>query len=614
MKKNIITLLIFILPAFISLSLISCKKVFEVQPKSVIVTNQMYRNIYDADAAVLGIYGKFLGILDRYVILNELRGDLTDVTPNANPYLKQISTHSVTPDNPYADPRPFYSVIGSCNDALKNFKVMVAEHKMTVAQFNERYSDIGALRTWLYLQVGIQYGTIPYVTQPIENVNDLSDVSKYPRLGLTQLVDSLVSFTESLPSILPYSTGSSLLINLDGYSTQKVFIDKNCLLGDLYLWQGSWTKAATAYMEVIRIATLPWPSSNTGDNANASDQSYEYYKLGSSINPSRQTGGHWGDMFSKPYGEEYSNYEIMWDIPYDKNFSPKNPFIDLFTVTGSYLIKPSDLAINNWNAQYRTDNGKLLGTPTDLRGLGISYKMVNNLPQINKYTYNYNPLTPFETGGKIILYRGADLFLRYSEAANHDGRDRIAYSFLNDGIQTNFDITPGGAFTSSNKGRDVGQTQQTRQEAPGTLQAITPDRPLEVAPYYFDTREGDLPQYRASWYRALGIRVRASNMNVNVDSTRSFDMTVKPRMLISRDILVHDMDDLLIAEAGLETAFEGNRWGDLLRIAIRRQATEPDYLSKKIGAKFDAAHSADASAVKSRLSDPNHWYLPFKWQ
>src|SRR5665647_356738 len=121
MKKKKITLFISVFSVVIFLSLISCSKTFDIQPKSVVSSEQMYRNVNDADAAVIGIYGKFLNIVDRYVILNELRSDLADVTPNANQYLKQLSTHSVTVDNPYADPRPFYEVILNCNDALKNF-------------------------------------------------------------------------------------------------------------------------------------------------------------------------------------------------------------------------------------------------------------------------------------------------------------------------------------------------------------------------------------------------------------------------------------------------------------------------------------------------------------
>ena len=591
MKKRLLKIFITVFSVMIFLSILSCSKMFDIEPKSAVSADQMYRNVYDADAAVIGIYGKFLKVVDRYVILNELRSDLTDVTQNSDQYLKQLSTHSVTVENPYADPRPFYEVILNCNDALKNFDIMRSQFKMTEDEYKQRYSDVGALRTWLYFQLGILYGNVPYVTEPIENINDLQSESLFPKIGFDALLDKLIQFTEALPYKMPYPTGSSLLSTYDTYYTEKIFINKNCLLGDLYLWKGSWTNAATAYREVMRVGEIPYV-------VNPGEQYYEYYKLGYSYN----NGGNWANIFRQPFGERYSNYEIMWNLPYDKNFSPKNAFIDLCSVYGSYLIKPSDLAINNWNAQFRNDNGALRGTPTDFRGLNSSYRIVGGFPEINKYTYNYSPLLPFETNGKVILYRSATLFLRFAEAANHDGRDRIAYSFLNDGISRNFDNNPGGGNS-----RDVTNIQQTRFGNYLT-------GPYETAPYYFDARVGDYPQYRNTWYRNIGVRSKAAVMNAAVDSTRSFNMAVLPRVLTNRTNLTNDMDDLLIYESGLETAFEGNRWGDLLRIALRRQATDPNYLANKIGAKFDAAHSADAAAVRAKLADPANWYLPFRWK
>ena len=46
MRKKIFTIFI--------LTVISCKKVFEVEPKSQVDQTQAYRNVYDADAAVIG--------------------------------------------------------------------------------------------------------------------------------------------------------------------------------------------------------------------------------------------------------------------------------------------------------------------------------------------------------------------------------------------------------------------------------------------------------------------------------------------------------------------------------------------------------------------------------
>src|SRR5690606_23737291 len=109
----------------------SCKKFLDVEPSDKLVKEQYYRNIYDADAAVLGVYGKFMNLAKQYVLLNELRDDLMAVTANADSYLREISANNVSNNNPYADPKSFYEVILNCNDVLKNFDIMLQDKKFT---------------------------------------------------------------------------------------------------------------------------------------------------------------------------------------------------------------------------------------------------------------------------------------------------------------------------------------------------------------------------------------------------------------------------------------------------------------------------------------------------
>jgi hypothetical protein len=582
MKKKLSKFFIGVLSVGICLSIISCSKMFDIQPKSVVSSEQMYRNVYDADAAVIGVYGKFMGLAQQYVVLNEVRSDMADVTAKSDIYLKQLNTHTVTVDNPYANPRPFYEVIMDCNDVLKNFNIMINEHKMSIDQYNQRYSDIGALRSWLYLQMGIHFGTIPYVTEPIENLNDLQNEAKFPRIGFDQLLDNLLQFTEALPYKSIYAASEkSLLATYDGWYTGRMFINKACILGDLNLWKGNYTKAATYYRTVMETSTVV-----TGPG----QSNFESYKISytSDIN-----GGNWRNIFSRAYGETFSNYEMIWGLPFDKNFAPNNPFIDMFSVTRNYLLKPSDLAINNWKIQ----NDARVGRAEDLRGNYASYRMVGVLPEVYKYTGQYDPLQPFATNGKWMLYRASNLHLRFSEAANRDGRDRLALAFVNNSVPNAYDNTKISDKTL-------------------LMQSMSPTDPtkFDTPPYYFDGRNGTYPYFRQPWYRGYGIRNRASVDIIRLDSTKYFDLTVSPRVLRNPEVLKDDVEDIIINESGLETAFEGNRWGDLLRIALRRQATDPNYLANKIGAKFDAAHSADAGAVRAKLVNKANWYLPFRWK
>lgn len=569
---------------------VSCKKTFDILPEDKLDHQQVYQNVYDADAAVIAIYGKLLSLADRIVILNELQGDLMDVTPNADRYLQEINLHNVSVNNPYANPRPFYELIVDCNDVLNNLNIMLASKRINQTDYDIRYSTVGGIRSWLYLELGILFGNIPYVTSPMDNIDEVNNPNNYPRLSFDQLLDSLIQFTESLPYKDLMPSNISLMTSINGYSTSKFFIPIRCLLGDLYLWKGEYTQAATHYHIVMNYADILYPDMN-------SEQWYETYKVAWTAN---LYGANWVNIFSQPYGERYSNYEIIWDLPFDQNFLPTNPFIKLFdNSVGDYLLKPSTLAIQNWNNQTRNDH-----TPGDYRGVNASWKWSAGAPIVNKFTAYFDPLQPFVTNGKWILYRAALLHLRYAEAANRDHHQKLAYALLNVGIGTEYDPVYDTTGVGGGQSRDVTNIQQS----------FGP-------PYDFDARFGNYPFYRGPWHRNIGIRGRVSLPPDYIDSTKYYDMSSPDidKPIIDEQGLTLTLENDLIDEDALEMAFEGNRWPDLLRIALRREKEQAGsgvaFLQSHIAAKFTSAgDAADAAMVSARLADPKNWYLPFKWQ
>jgi len=578
MKKNLSGLFKAALPVMVCASVLSaCQKTFDLEPEEVLVTEQVYQNIYDADAAVLGIYGKFMKLADRYVILNELRGDLVDVTPKANAYLREISLNNLSADNPYADPAPFYEVILNCNDALKNFEIMRDKKLLDQTQFYQRYTDVLFVRTWLYLQLGIHFGQVPYVIDDIADVSALKDRAKFPRISFENLLDNLIAQAESIPDeYLGQNTSlvsPTLLVPMEPYLLRdgvfKFFIHRRSLLGDLHLWKGNYLQAAKYYKDVMETAT------NLSTTTNYQIDIYDTYRI-TNDNSGRNTlltsgtVNPWRNIFSNALEEAETNRERMWTLPFSETFGPVNPFLDLFSTSKSYLLKPSDVSRANWAKQVRTDGGL-----TDRRGLESSYRLVGGQPEVLKYVSNYDPLKPFKTSGIWLLYRAATLHLRFAEAANREGRSKLASVLINDGLYTGF-----GNKVASYNG--------------------TPD----TYPFDFDPTKGTR---NGIWYRSIGIRGRALNQNVTVDSTKSFDMSVNPRVLTDQAQLTEDTEELIINEAALETAFEGYRWADLLRIALRREKDKAGegvkYLNTKLAAK------TGNPATFSKVED---FYLPFK--
>lgn len=625
--------------------LFSCKKALDIKPQSEVDITQNYNNVTDVNSAILGIYGQFMGLAGQYVVLNELRADLMDVTPNADKYLQEISQHHVTIGNPWADPRPFYKVILNCNDVLYNLNIMLAQNKITVADYNYRYSDIGALRSWLYLQLGIHFGSVPYVTDPLSNINDLKDPSKFPKLPFDQLLAKLVTFTAALPWLDPYPNvitlinGSTTITTptpstIGGFDITHTFIDKHCLLGDLYLWQAAYghpedyTLAATQYkivLEYVQDGTTNntyrilggFPSTSTWNDFGVDYVRYQEENINALVSG---TSSGWRSMFSRsvyPTFDTKLNSVWIWQMFFPQATNPVDPFVNLFSQQGgSYLVQPSQTAINNWNAQIQNrangGNGNTNFTTSFWSDARMrltfydptgNYNAFNNQNVIMKNLYTYQDATVSQTNkyGRWFLYRDATLNLRYAECANRDQGGPyplLAYGLVNDGINGEFNPYNFNYLNPVQNGNGPSPLP------PGSLVNGVPTPPngdvtnieqtFYPPPYYIDARNGDTPRYRNGWYQSAGVRGRANLQNY-------------PRSDMNSPIT---MENDILLEAGLETAYEGHRWEDLLRIAIRQG--DNTVLSNKVGDKLTKDGYGGAATAQAKLA-AGDWYLPFNW-
>jgi hypothetical protein len=401
------------------------------------------------------------------------------------------------------------------------------------------------------------------------------------------MIPELIAYMESLPTKEQYNLSSTLNISIDGNLTRGFFINKKFFLGDLYLWNGEYLKAATFYKELMMT---PVPGVDFFDSyrvkyaevTNNNDLAVGYIRFkeedyNSLINNNTQG---WKSMFIR--GQDGLFYsEWIWALPFDSRFNQSTPFVDIFSNTsGKYLVKPAQEAIDLWNSQRQRN-----GFTYDQRGR-FTYEMESGQSVIKKHIYNYNPLVPFEKTGKWFLNRAALLHLRFAEAANRDGHSKVAWAFLN----------PGGIR--------VAYDNPSITDIAQDLDTFLP------YPYDFAARNTNTPFFRDTWHRHDGIRGRAYVTALTLDSIQYFDMTSKA--VTNDEGLKRDIEDKLINEAALELAYEGHRWQDLLRIAIRRN--DPSFIATKIHSKLlKAGNTAAADQAKAKL-EAGDYFLPFKWE
>lgn len=588
MKKFKYIFLPIALSAVISLN--SC---VDTEIEEAVEYSDFYANLNDADAMVMGIYGKVMGIADRLVVLNELRGDMLDVTENADQDLIDINQQTATKENYWSDVTPIYEVIQNCNDALHNFDIMKADNKMTLDEYNERYSDIAAIRSWLYYQLGVQFGKIPYITEPIANVTDLKAMQEN-LMTLDQLIPELIQVMENLPTLENYKNSKLITGTIDGVSLIPYFIDKRVLLGDLYLFNNEYDKAATMYRQVLAKDEANDVTTNQNSYRIYSDRAWQsgevnYYSiLFNRYTPDDASTYYnaWVNMFKLPADNRYVKYEMIWEMTYDSKFAPTYPFVKLFSSEGQgkYYMKPSTYAINEmWGSEMQRN-----GYPYDCRGIsGGVKKNANGNYEVAKYAMSYDAVaTPYDNEGKWYLYRAALLHLRFAEAANRSesggGYPRLAWALVNDGI-------PGAAFNWTRTDGTLFRADSIKYSSFG------PGKPYP-APYFFDGRWADQPYFRSAWRYHGGIRGRANLPNVDMSA------------MATKTDSINFVEDMIVKEAGLELAFEGHRWTDLIRIARRKQKTDGtggQFLHDMLHRKYELA-----GLPVPDFSNENNWYLP----
>ncbi|MDD4970047.1 MAG: RagB/SusD family nutrient uptake outer membrane protein [Paludibacter sp.] len=638
--------------ALLSVSFSSCQDMLDTNAKEVVESSENYHNVYDADNAIWGLYGKVQNLAENVVVLNELRADLMDVTTNATQDQVDLNSHRETATNKYCDPTPFYEVILNANDILYNFKKMLAENKISKENYVPRYADVLAIRCWAYLQLGMHFKDIAYVTNPLQTVDSLSIHDLFPTKSLDELIPQLISEMESLPTLetntLSSFYGKTISDNGKSFYLNLQFIDKHILLGDLYLWNDQYVQAATqykAYMDAAdaissktnienKISTWVW----SGSNEPRFQITYQRYK-DQDVTSFRNM---WKEIFYRSSTDAGTSGsiglqdEMIWMMSFSGSANSVSPFIKLFANTGQgqYQLKPSSYAIDSlWNTQVQQSNGFVF----DGRGRESSYDNVNGQPVVLKYLYDYyaagNPdanktihlnyfsfANPYSKPGKWFLYRAALLHLRYAEAANRAGYPRLAYSLLNNGIKANYDWTASTGTTRTDKSGvqytsfppvipiaiqiPVGASQDTINAIKNRYKLYEesiPSKPYP-APFYLDARQNDVPYtfLRSPWRDNGGIRGRAFLLNIT-----------KPDGIVTTADSIQWIEKALIKEAALECGFEGHRWGDLLRIARRNNKRDggnsvATIMNAAVAHKFNASGSGSASITDGNL------FLPMK--
>ena len=555
---------------------VSCEDMLTQDSDNVIYAdNEHLIDATDTIYSVTGIINKLQNIADRTVLLGELRGDLVDVTSATSSDLRDVALFNVGDSNIYNSPKDYYSVINNCNYFLAKADTALKNNRNEKI-FKKEYAAVKAYRAWTYLQLVINYGKVPFVTEPILSKADAEKT--YPKKGIKEICDYFIQ------DIAPYAdVDLPTYGSIRGGDSHLFFIPVYVVLGDLNLWAGNYKDAAWSYYKYIDFRTL-----NTGMNKGYWDQNEFSY---------RYPNDSYSDLF---YDETYnSNSDIVSIIPMDSceaegNYSKLRELYNAQEANNyTVSIVPSTALFNLSESQkycnYST-KGVVSYAPTDLEkhksgDLRLYSSYYTSSMKIDKKTTLLQHIYKFSSRN-VFIYRKTGIYLRMAEALNRAGFPRFAYEILSTGLNNasiQKDVLP-----------------------------YYPSDSLWIKSFNFPNTEY-ITNTAENNQNTQGVHSRGSGYSqYNEYYKFPTDSTIKDS-LAQQAYQIEKVEDMITDENALETSFEGYRFYDLMRVALRRN--DPTYLSKRVYNRkgVDNIVTMKGSIIKD-LNDPKNWYLNWKGQ
>ncbi|HET7734324.1 MAG TPA: RagB/SusD family nutrient uptake outer membrane protein, partial [Paludibacter sp.] len=487
-----------------------------------------------------------------------------------------------TAQNTYRDQHDYYNVINNCNYAIQKIDTSVVLQNEKVML--PGYAVIKTVRAWTYFQLAQIYGKVTYFDKPILNLE--ASLATYPTLDMDALVAQLITDLE------PYAQVPAPASSI----SPNNFVPVQIMLGDLYLYQNDYEKAAQMYNNYMNthssVITADYASRWTSTTFEEAYINHRDSYLNETIS-SIQFNTDPRELHSGLVGLSYNDKAALL---------PANNYIDFMSLSPYFY---ADKIGNNITATSEGDlRGNISITKKKIQyGDAYSFENTGNNTTtglISKYFYRANESTTGSDpnnkliSGKLVyltqipVFRIPQLYLRYAEAVNRMGKPSLAFAVLKYGLTSSNIANPAMVNPTevANNERYVNfQNTVFDQNVPtaarGRGLGISKDTKVFVIPDYTRYVNG----------------VDGTGKAIKVPTTDAADMAA------ARQDSISWVELRILDELAAETPFEGNRFFDLLRVS-RRRSNHPEFMAEKVAAKYD-----NPEAMKARLMDINAWFV-----
>lgn len=292
----------------------SCSDFLEIKPQNEIVLEDFWNEKADVDNMVAGCYAALESdaAVRRMMMWGEFRSEnvMAGIDTQKDMNLYNVFRENITPKNGYTSWEAFYRVINRCNTIIKYApEVAQRDPAYSNSELQATIAEVSALRDLCYFYLIRTFRDVPYTTEAFTDDDQEMQMEATP---FYTVLGNLIADLESIKgnAIKRYPETQKL------YQTGRITQDAiNAMLCEMYLWNKDYNNCIRCADEVIQSKKdqAEEERQRTGKTIPASEQRLDGYPLVNNF----ISGSTFGNAFEELFADGNSR-ETIFELMFDK--------------------------------------------------------------------------------------------------------------------------------------------------------------------------------------------------------------------------------------------------------------------------------------------------------
>ena len=574
--------------------LTSCTDFLTIYPTNSVIHENYWQTAEDVNGMLATCYQRLqsTSAIERMIIWGDLRGDQIAVRNNSSNTYKYIVEANLQDNNSYCTWSEFYQAINDANMVLEFApEVVERDPDFTEGDLNIVLGEMYAIRALSHFYLLRTFRNIPLAYKASVNDGELID---YPQVHPMVALDSIMNDLNRAESLVMRSGGfpnSSALYNYGRVTRNAV----RAMKADVNLWQAAFASyyAANGFEEKLAMKD----STELVLDCTVPVNTPEYYYRQAIA----ECDAVLNDLHTR-MTEMYEGNPALGKVDLEKN-----PY---------YLIENNQADIaRKASAAYNKIFGELKDVATLASHGEVIFELVfdgtENSSNGNRGVAGLYGIHKNDGQGVLCVAKPWIAGAKTNTEMIYHEMDFRAYSNT-----ATAELGSSSTDNSSPASSEVGIAKYSSASSPGSNRGGYREAGKTFDANWIIYRQTDVMLMKAeALVQLISTETPAADTEDMEILSQAFDLVkaVNNRSLMSEDDELAKesfstktaIGELVLNERARELAFEGKRWYDLVRLALRTNTTNE--VSTLVSAKIEGG---GASAVKKKLSTMNSLFFP----